>query len=471
MATTTTQNMRREFARFVGYSDVVGLNGLAWTTTTNITTATTMLVISTELRNAGFDDFGQSGAGDDSLENLWVLLLGSNNTGTERPAKSYDASAGELALAAGSALASESGATDFEIHRYRPSYLRDLMNDARLDLFPQLHKPISRYVTTAQNQIRYEVPSDIKRGPDSIWVYKGIPVSHVNNILTNGDFEDFTGGTPDSWSATTLDTAEEAETTSPLNYVTIDGSSVRCTSQSGNVGTLLQSISSPGTHSGQRISFQIWVYCLTADIVSTAIKIGGTTHLGTAADGGLHKGGGWELLTHYEDSTITIASLDIGISVLSTATDNTEFYVDSAVAVVGPLQEPETRAVELFNWEYREDVQGTTLRQEVIFQQSFPDNYLLRFQGKDYLSSVSAETDTMEIQKPQNDLLYAWMANEIYEQYVAAVPDADRSYNQQRLASAARRLDSLMPHAMRTPRLRMHIPDWDYSLRGLPRQG
>lgn len=458
--------MRREFARFVGYSNIVGLNGSAWSTTTNVTTATTMLVISTELRNAGFDDYGQSGAGDDSLENLWVLLLGTNNAQTERPAKAYDASAGQLSLAAGSALSAESGSSDFELHRYRPSYLRDLMNDGRLGLFPFLHLPLTRYLATAQQQVRYDVPSAIVRGPDNIWLYKGIPTTHANNILSNADFQTWTNSTTvANWTATTLDVAEEAPTTAPFNYATIDGSAVRATSQSSNTGTLLQSISSPSTHSGQRISFQVWVYCLTADIVSTAIKIASTTHLGTAADGGLHKGTGWELLTHYEDSTVTISSLDVGISVVSSATDNSEFYIDSAVCVVGPLRAAETRPTKLMNWEYREDMQGTTLRQYVTFPSSFPDNYLLRFEGKGYLSSLSAEGDTMEVGKPQSDLLYAWMANELYEQYVADVPDADRTFNQQRLASAARRLDDLQIHAMRTPRVKMNIPDMSYSSR------
>jgi len=453
--------MRREFARFVGYSDIVGLKGLAWTSTTDITTATTMLVISTELRDAGFDDFGQSGAGDDSLENLWVLLLGANNLDVERRAKAYDASLGQVSLSAGSALAAESGATDFEFHRFRPSYIRDKANDAARTIFPALHLPVTRWLATARSQVRYDVPSSIIDGPDRIYLYRGIFVSHGNNILTNGDFEDFTSGVPDDWSATTLDTAEEAVTTSPFNYARIDGSGVRCTSQASSTGTLLQSISSPGTHSGQRISLQIWVYCLTADVVSTAIKIGGTTHLGTAADGGLHTGSGWELLTHFEDSTITIATLDIGISVVSTATDNTEFYIDSAVSVVGPSQEPETHSEQLFNWEYREDVQGTTLRQYVVFNYEFPDNYLLRFEGKGYLSTVSADTDSMEIQKPQNDLLYAQMAQEMYEEYSQFTPDISIDYNRERLAIAARKLDGLMPHTQRRPRLQRGVPDWE----------
>jgi len=456
IATTSWQNMRREFARFAGYYDIVGKDGEAWTTTSDIAASTT--VVSTELRDAGLDDFGSSGSGDDSIENLWFYLLGTANDRFVRRVASYDASAGSLTVT-GTNLSAETGAMDFELHRWHPIMLRDKANDVRRSAFKVLNVPLTRYIFTARNQIRYDVPSAIVGKPDAIYLYKGIPTSHGNNILSNADFSTFTSGVPDDWSATTLDTAEEVTTASPFNYATISGSSVRCTSQTGSTGTLLQTISSPGTHSGQRISLQVWVYCLTADIVSTQLTINGTINLGANADGGLHKGTGWELLTHFEDMPVTVTSLTAGISVLSTATDNTEFYVDSAVSVVGPRQEPETAATMLRNWDYRDDMQGSTLRQNIVLPYEVPDNCLLKIEGRGYLSSVSAETDTMEIAKPQNDIFYSFMAKELYEEYVAQVPDADRSFSQQRIASVARRFDDLISEAMPKPKMPLRIPD------------
>lgn len=455
MATTTWQEMRREFARFMGYYRLVGKDGGAWSTTTNV--AASALLVSTELPDAGFDDYGQAAAGDDSLNGLYTLLLGTNNDRVIKRVAQYDASLGTI-TGTGAVYASESATMDFEIHRFHPTYLRDKANDARLSVFPLLHLPLTRHIATAQHQYRYDVPAALVKGPDRIYLYRGVPISHANNILANGDFEDYTSGVPDSWSATTLDTAEESSTTSPFNFVAKDGSSVRCTSQASSTGTLLQTISSPGTHSGQRITLQVWVYCVTPSVVSTQITINGTINLGGNADGGLHRGTGWELLTHFEDAPVTVTSLTLGISVLSTATDNTEFYVDSAVAVVGPQQEPETAPVELFGWTYREDMQGTTLRQEVTFQDSFPNNALLRFEGKGYLSSVAAETDTMEIGKPQNDLLFAQMAREMLHEEATFVADANREYNRERLAAASQRFNGLMVHRMKAPQPRMKIP-------------
>jgi hypothetical protein len=417
------------------------------------------VIISTELQDAGFDDFSGGGSGDDSLENFYIYLLGTNNDRFVRRAAAYDASAGKL-TATGAAFSAESGSVDFELHRYHPIILRDLANDVSRSLWPMLHVPVSRYLFTQQSQYQYDVPSAIRRGPDEIWLSRELETTHGNNILSNAGFGAFTGGVPDSWSATTLDTAEEVAGTLPFNYATIDGSSVRCTSQTGNVGTLLQNISSPSTHSGQRITFQVWVYCLTSGKVRTQIDINSTNHTGTTGDGGEHRGAGWELLTHFEDSLITLSTLRFGVRVDSDATDNTEFYIGSAVAVVGPRQEPQVKAEKLMNWKYREDMQGTTLRQYVHFPYDFPDNRLLEFKGKDYLSSVTAETDTFEAGKPQIDLLYMAMANELYEEYIAHIPDADRDFSQRRIASNARRFRRGQFHSMPMPRARMNIPDW-----------
>tara|TARA_Y100000310_G_scaffold329089_1_gene398331 strand:- start:49 stop:1434 length:1386 start_codon:yes stop_codon:yes gene_type:complete len=459
MATLTFTWIRRHLAAYLGYSDQVGLNGTAWTTTTNIGAGTT--VISTELRDAGFDDLGDAGSGDNLLQGWWIWLLGTNNSQVERLVKSYDASAGELTVA-GTSLSSESGATDFELHRWRPSLLRFLLNIASTRAFPLLYLPVTRSLFTAQNQVRYEVPSVIIGQPTAIWLEQGLTEAFANSILTDGGFEAWTNSTTlTNWTATTLDTTQEEATTTPINYAVLrDASSTRCTSQTGSRGDLLQSISSPGTHSGQRISLSVWVYCLTASVVSTAIKIGGTFNLGTAADGGLHTGSGWELLTQYEDSTVTISSLDVGISIVSTAADNTEFYVDEAICVVGPLQEPEVLGRELRNWRYVPQVQSTTLRSEVVFPYGFPDNYRLRFEGRGYLSSFSAETDTIEIGRPQTDLLNAYVAAELYHRLSQPAASADWQFYRAQEDNARRDIERLKVHAVRGQGRKLMIPDW-----------
>ena len=458
MATTTWQTMRRELAAYLGYGEVVGKDGEAWTTTTNIAASTAL--ISTELRDYGFDDFSLPSSGDDALNNLWVIIHGTNNAQVVRRVSAYDASAGQLTLT-GTNLSAESGAMDFELHRYSPSYLRYVVNRVLRIAYPQVHLPVTKSLFTARGVTRYDIPSAIIGRPTEIRLQKGLESSFENNILSNPDFEDWTSGSPDSWSATTLDLAEEESSTSPVNYMVLEtGSSVRATSQTGSTGTLLQSISSPTTHSGQRISLSVWVYSLTAAKIRTQITINSTAHTGTTADGGEHGGTGWELLPHYEDSTTTLSTLAVGISVDSDATDNTEFYIDRAICSVGPLQAPEQIGELLMNWEYIPETQGSTLRQHVIFPSQFDDNYLLKFHGKGFLSSLSAETDSMEIGSPETDLVYAFAAVEIYRRYASTSPDLDREFNRERLALALNDIERLSNHVMsRGPRRRLKIPD------------
>jgi hypothetical protein len=459
MATSTLQVMRREFAHYLGYAEIVGKDGLAWSTTTNI--AASALLISTELRDYGFDDIGDAGVGDDVFENHWAIILGTNNAEVVRRLKSYDASAGQLTVT-GTNLSSESGTKDFEIHKYSPALLREALNTARLRVHPLLYVPVTRYAFTAVNQARYEVPTALIGKPTAIYLQDGVGSDYANNLLSNPGFETFAGSAFTSWTATTLDIAEETITTSPTNYAVLrDGTSARCTSRTGSVGTLLQNISSPGTHSGQRISLSIWVYCLTSAKVRTQIDINAVSHTGTTADGGEHGGTGWELLTHYEDSLVTLTTLRLGVRVDSDATDNTEFYVDEAIGLAGPVKEPDEIGEKLLRWDYEPVMQGSTLVNEVVFDYNMPDMHRLIFKGRGYLSSVSAETDTMEISQPQTELLYAYAAVELYKRLGQTTPLIEDRKDISRYALAladTERLSSV--HSMREPNRPLMIPDW-----------
>jgi len=458
MATTTLQNLRRQFGVYLGYGEQLGKDGEAWTTTTNIGASTT--IISTELRDYGFDDITESGSGDDLFENWWVIIHGSNNAQTIRRVKSYDASAGQITVA-GTNLSAESSSTDFELHKYSPTLLRELLNTARLRSFPDLCQPVNKTLWSSQRQSRFEVPSAIVGTPTSIYLERGVSVDYGNNILSNADFETFASSAFTDWSATTLDIAQEDLTTTPTNYAVFRGqSSARCTSQTGNTGTLLQTISSPGSYSGQTINLSIWVYCLTASVVSTSIVLNGSTTLGTANDGGLHTGNGWELLTSSVDSTVTISSLSVGISIVSTATDNTEFYVDDAICVIGPSQEPVGGREVLNDWRYEPIMQGTSQRNEVFFPYDLPDNYALRFEGRGYLSSLSAETDTLEIGQPQTDLLVAYAAYLHFERSSYTSPDSEANFDVARRQLAEQDIERLSYHRVRAPRHRMEQPGW-----------
>ncbi len=462
MATTTLQVARREFGRRLGYGEIMGKDGGAWTTTTNL--ATTAVIISTSLRDYGFDDLLAAGSGDDSLQNLWAIILGTNNSGTVKRIKSYDASAAQITVS-GAVLASETGSTDFEIHRYSPTLLREVLNSAARRAFPLLHLPVTRTLFTAGNQVRYEVPSAIIGKPVRIYLDTGVLYTFANNILSNGGFETYSSGFT-GWSAdANLTVAQETATTTPVNYAVYrDYSAAKLTN--GTTGTkrdFEQTISTPGTHTGLRVSFSIWVYCLEANSITTQISNDSGDVIGTAAGGGVHGGTGWELLTQTMDYLTSTTTLKMGVSFIAGASTGLAVYVDEAVCVVGPTQEPELPGEPLLSWEYVPQVQGTTLRSEVVFPGTLPDKCRLRFEGKGFLSTLTAETDTIEIATPQTDLWYAFAKRELYERLLQNAVDGDsKTYERLRKLAEDQVADLSRIFALPSQSHRLQVPDWSY---------
>ena len=199
---------------------------------------------------------------------------------------------------------------------------------------------------------------------------------------------------------------------------------------------------------------------MTESKVRTHILINSTANTGTSSDGGEHKGTGWELLTHYEDAPITLSTLSIGVQVDSDATDNTEFYIDEAIAIVGPSRPAEEIGRQLYDWEYIPRVDGTELRNQVSFRYTLPENYLIRFEGKAYLSSVSSETDTFEIGSPETQLLYAYALQELYRRNIQRTPDIDEAFETRQLRRAEIDIERLTMYAPTYRRRQLTIPGW-----------
>jgi hypothetical protein len=157
-----------------------------------------------------------------------------------------------------------------------------------------------------------------------------------------------------------------------------------------------------------------------------------------------------------------LTTLRIGIEFAATADTTLTVYVDNAVAVVGPTQEPETERNRdyLRNWEYVPAVEGTTLRNHVVFPYGFPDNRLLVFEGMGRLTEVSDESDTFEIGEPQTELLYAHAATWLFKQDLWNITSGDGQLDVTRYRAAQRDVDELSIYSMPQPRRRLMIADW-----------
>ena len=105
-------------------------------------------------------------------------------------------------------------------------------------------------------------------------------------------------------------------------------------------------------------------------------------------------------------------------------------------------------------------MQGTSQRNEIFFPYDLPDNYALRFECRGYLSSLSAETDSIEIGQPQTDLLIAYAAYLHFERSSYTSPDNEANFDVARRSLAEQDIERLSHHRVRAPRHRMEQPGW-----------
>ena len=153
MATTTLDTMLPQFGRYIGA--FIG----SFTTTTAIgATGSLTVVISTELKDSGFTN-------DDALNDTFIKITSANNDDTVRRVTDYTASSGTLTISGIDLTSDSSTQATFELYRYDPDQLRDILNDARLESFPELYKHVENNTLTLEgHQNKYARPTSIRQG-------------------------------------------------------------------------------------------------------------------------------------------------------------------------------------------------------------------------------------------------------------------------------------------------------------------
>ena len=401
MATTTMDTLIPGFGRYIGA--YIG----SFTTTTAIAANTS--VVSTELADSGFNN-------DDALNDTFIRITSANNDDTVRRVTDYTASSGTITVS-GTALTSDSSTqATFEIYRYDPDQLKDMLNDAREDVFPRLYKEVNDItLTLAGHQYRYARPTSIRQGfVRQVFEEPRIDAgSFANNIVSslNCDFETWTNSTtPADWvndSFTSI--TQESETTGPDNYMVFSGtSSAQFQVAAGSVNTALLTVPSGTNYKGEEINVGVWVYSRTASRISACIQIDSDS----ISTGTTHSGGGWERLTHTLVATDLATSIKVGLHVTS-ASDAFVFYADEIIATAGQSEIPKLTGTPIMSW--RED-------------------RTLRVKGMGILSSVSSGSDTMEIEGDQLRILYAHAAMLWFQQDLDQLDVTDLNAAQRRYA-------------------------------------
>ena len=413
MATTTLNTMLPQFGRYIGA--YIG----SFTTTTAIAANTS--VVSTELTDSGFNN-------DDALNDTFIKITSANNDDTVRRVTDYTASSGTITVS-GTALTSDSSTqATFELYRYDPDQLRDSINDARLEAFPELYNHVEdRTLTLEGHQNKYARPTSIRQGfVRQIFEEPRIDAkSFANNIVgtLNCDFESWTNSTtPADWvNSNFTSITQETENTSPDNWMVFSGTySAQFQVAAGSVNTALLTVPSGTNYKGEEINVGVWVYSRTASRVSAAIQIDSDT----ISTGTTHSGGGWERLTHTLVATDLGTSIKVGLHVTS-ASDAFVFYADEIIATSGQSEIPQPLGSPIMGW--REETDNI-----VIHGIRSDNNYQLRVRGMAPLSSVSSGSDTMEIEGDQLRLLFSYAAMLWFQQDIDQLDDTEFQIAQRR---------------------------------------
>jgi hypothetical protein len=412
MPTTAWSVARTDIMRPLGFISVA--------TTTNITTNNS--IISANLA----DDFDQ----DKYLIGWYaqVVTAGVTNATVVRRVTAYTASTGTLTVA-GVALGAESGVVTVELTRHHPDIAKDHFNRARLELFPQiaLIRNLDTLIT-GQKQHRFTLPSTLRGKPLRVYLGSHNPAVNIaQNEVVDPGFEDWVSATSlTSWtlSGTGSTVNQQEATTSPSDYLVFEGgNSARILNNASDGTTLLQTVIPKVATERVEANASVWVYS-TQSAISITARLAST-------DGVAHGGTGWERLVvavNIGEGTSVSVGVAVGIGTAFSC------YVDEFVMVLGqsePIDEPWE---EIENWVWIPPVAGAADGGILEFSQVLGEKRRIRIVGRDFLSAVSADTDTVEISGEQLSPLYNYTRMLMAQDAANTSQSGARDYWRQRAA-------------------------------------
>ena len=389
MPTTTWATMRQDILRPLGL--------ITGSTTTNISDSN-LLVKDTKI--------SQRFPVDDYFNNRWFMQLTGSSTSNQNSTRrvlDYAQTSGTFTCAGASGNnwpASESGSITYELSTFHPDDVKDAYNEARELVFPDISMVRDiETIVTGLNQYTYTLPSTIRR-VDRVYRGNRRNADSGDNLLLNGDFEDWTNATtPENWSVTstgsgTSSVNQEAQTSNPENYAVLHGdNSARLAVALNTVTTLVQTFNSASSSytavatQGMEANVSAWVYCTVADRVS--LTIDGTVQSDT------HGGTGWELLKGSQILTQDDTATVVGISVTTGAI--LAVFVDEIWMTLGQSEMVDVPYNELRNWDHVPPAAGASDGGVIRFQETLPDKYRIRIVGRDLLTAASTDAGTVEI--------------------------------------------------------------------------
>ncbi len=383
MPTSTWSTIRQDICRPLGL--VTG------STTTNISNGNALVVDTGLTKRFPVDSY---------FDNRWFVQLiptSGDNQNDIRRITGFTQSSGTIACAGANWTDNESGSINYELTPFDPSEVINFYNEVREQVFPDI--ALVRDVETIVTGLRqhtYTLPSTIRK-VDRVYLGNRRNADTSENLLLNGDFEDWTSSTsPDYWSVTGTGASvnQEADTSDPENYMVLYGdNSARLVVPSTTAVTLVQTFDSTLSRytavatEGQECNLSAWVYCTEASRVSLTID--------GAVQSETHGGTGWELLKGSQILTQTDTEAAVGLSI--TSGNALAVFVDEIWMTLGQSELIDVPYTELRNWEHVPPVAGASNGGIIRFQETLPSKYRIRIVGRDLLSSVSSDSSTIEI--------------------------------------------------------------------------
>ena len=386
MPTTTWSTMRQDILRPLG---------LITSSTTTTALTTSKVVVDTKLT----DRFPV----DDYFNNQWfVHITSGNDAGKIRRVTDYAQSTGTLTHLGANYAGGDS--PSFELTPLDPTEVQNLYNEAREIVYPEISMVRDlETIITGNRQHTYTLPSTIRK-VDRVYLGNRRNANSGDNLLLNGDFEDWDSdslspGSQNNWtlagSGSTFN--KEAETFYPKNYAVLHGNNSGRLAVAGTNTTLVQTFT-PASSSyttlpteGQEVNLSAWVYCNTASRVKLYIE---------TAVGSFHGGTGWELMKASATLAHNATTAVVGVHVTAS---NVAAYIDEIWMTIGQSEMTDVPYNELRNWNHVPPVAGASDGGVLRFEEILPSKHRIRVVGRDLLSSVSSDSDTVEI---DGDLLH-----------------------------------------------------------------
>lgn len=205
----------------------------------------------------------------------WLTATQAGNAYANRLITTYASSTYTVTMA--SALTGTTTAADtYEISQWSNADLIGAINQARIELYPNLSILKDVYLYTEENQRRYTIPTSMNR-VYQVRLANEISADADENILDseslNPRFEEWTSTTPDHWTATNLTTTYNTDD----DFVWDDDYSCECLVAVSTTGTLTNSITNYAYYSGMKMSFKVMAYCGVASRLRASINDGTTT--------------------------------------------------------------------------------------------------------------------------------------------------------------------------------------------------